>query len=35
MTTHQGIKNFRDTVRRSEDSRGVVETSGGQVRLQL
>ena len=33
--TDQGIKNFRDTVRRSEDFRGVVEKSGGQVRLQL
>jgi uncharacterized protein with GYD domain len=33
--TDQGIKNFRDTVRRSEDFRGVVEQSGGQVRLQL
>ena len=27
--TDQGIKNFRDTVRRSEDFRGVVENSGG------
>ena len=35
MTTYRGIKNFRDTVRRSEDFRGVVEKSGGQVRLQL
>ena len=33
--TDQGIKNFRDTVRRSEDFRGVVEQSGGRVRLQL
>ena len=33
--TDQGIKNFRDTVRRSEDFRGLVEKSGGQVRLQL
>jgi uncharacterized protein with GYD domain len=33
--TDQGIKNFRDTLRRSEDFRGVVEKSGGQVHLQL
>ena len=33
--TDQGIKTFRDTVRRSEDFRGVVEQRGGQVRLQL
>ncbi len=33
--TDQGIKNFRDTVRRSEDYRGLVEKDGGQVRLLL
>jgi uncharacterized protein with GYD domain len=33
--TDQGIKNFRDTVRRAEDFRGVVEQRGGQVRLLL
>ena len=33
--TDQGIKNLRDTVRRSEDLRGVVERSAGQARLQL
>jgi uncharacterized protein with GYD domain len=33
--TEQGIKNFRDTVRRAEDYRGVVEKSGGQVRQLL
>lgn len=30
--TDQGIKNVRDTVRRAEDYRGLVEKSGGQVR---
>ena len=30
--TDQGIKNFRDTVRRAEDYRGLVEKNGGQVR---
>jgi uncharacterized protein with GYD domain len=33
--TDQGIKNFRDTVRRAEDYRGLVEKSGGQVRQLL
>ena len=33
--TEQGIKNFRDTVRRGEDVRGLVEKSGGQLRLLL
>jgi uncharacterized protein with GYD domain len=33
--TDQGIKTFRDTVRRAEDFRGVVEQHGGQVRQQL
>jgi uncharacterized protein with GYD domain len=33
--TDQGIKTFRDTVRRAEDFRGVVEKHGGQVRQQL
>jgi uncharacterized protein with GYD domain len=33
--TDQGIKTFRDTVGRAEDSRGRVEQSGGQVRQQL
>jgi uncharacterized protein with GYD domain len=33
--TEQGIKNFRDTVRRAEDYRGLVEKSGGQVRQLL
>jgi uncharacterized protein with GYD domain len=33
--TDQGIKNFRDTVRRAEDYRGLVETNGGQVRQLL
>jgi uncharacterized protein with GYD domain len=30
--TEQGVKNFRDTLRRAEDYRGLVEKSGGQVR---
>ncbi len=30
--TDQGIKNFRDTVRRAEDFRGLVQRNGGQVR---
>jgi uncharacterized protein with GYD domain len=30
--TEQGIGNFRDTVRRGEDFRGVVENNGGQLR---
>ena len=30
--TDQGIKNFRDTVHRAEDFRGLVQGSGGQVR---
>jgi uncharacterized protein with GYD domain len=29
--TEQGVKNFRDTVRRADDYRGLVEQSGGQV----
>ena len=29
--TEQGVKNFRDTLRRAEDYRGLVEKSGGQV----
>ncbi|HWI01384.1 MAG TPA: GYD domain-containing protein [Propionibacteriaceae bacterium] len=33
--TDQGIKNFRDTVRRAEDYRGLVEKHGGQVRQLL
>jgi uncharacterized protein with GYD domain len=33
--TEQGIKNFRDTVRRAEDYRGLVEKGGGQVRQLL
>jgi uncharacterized protein with GYD domain len=33
--TDQGIKNFRDTLRRAEDYRGLVENSGGQVRQLL
>jgi uncharacterized protein with GYD domain len=33
--TEQGIKNFRDTVRRAEDYRGLVEQRGGQVRQLL
>jgi uncharacterized protein with GYD domain len=32
--TEQGVKNFRDTLRRAEDYRGLVDKSGGQV-LQL
>jgi uncharacterized protein with GYD domain len=30
--TDQGIKNFRDTVRRAEDARGLIEKNGGQLR---
>ena len=30
--TDQGIKTFRDTLRRAEDYRGLVEKHGGQVR---
>ena len=30
--TDQGIKTYRDTLRRAEDYRGLVEKSGGQVR---
>jgi uncharacterized protein with GYD domain len=30
--TDQGIKTYRDSVRRAEDYRGLVEESGGQVR---
>jgi uncharacterized protein with GYD domain len=33
--TDQGIRNFRDTVRRAEDYRGLVEKHGGQVRQLL
>jgi uncharacterized protein with GYD domain len=33
--TDQGIKNFRDTVRRAEDYRGLVDKHGGQVRQLL
>jgi uncharacterized protein with GYD domain len=33
--TEQGIKNFRDTVRRAEDARGLIETHGGQQRQML
>jgi uncharacterized protein with GYD domain len=33
--TDQGIKNFRDTVRRAQDYRGLVEKHGGQVRQLL
>jgi uncharacterized protein with GYD domain len=33
--TEQGVKNFRDTVRRADDYRGLVEQSGGQVRQLL
>jgi uncharacterized protein with GYD domain len=33
--TEQGIKNFRDTVRRAEEVRGLVEKSGGQLRQLL
>jgi uncharacterized protein with GYD domain len=29
--TDQGIKNFRDTVHRAEDYRGLVDKHGGQV----
>ena len=30
--TEQGIKNFRDTARRAEDARGLIEKHGGQLR---
>jgi uncharacterized protein with GYD domain len=30
--TDQGIRNFRDTVRRVEEFRGVIEKDGGQLR---
>ena len=30
--TDQGVKNFRDTVRRAEDARGLIEQHGGQLR---
>jgi uncharacterized protein with GYD domain len=33
--TEQGIENFRDTIRRAEDYRGLAEKSGGQVRQLL
>jgi uncharacterized protein with GYD domain len=33
--TDQGIKNFRDTVRRAEDVRALAEKSGGQIRQML
>jgi uncharacterized protein with GYD domain len=33
--TEQGIRNFRDTIRRAEDYRGLAEKSGGQVRQLL
>ena len=33
--TEQGIKNLRDTVRRAEDARGLIETHGGQQRQML
>jgi uncharacterized protein with GYD domain len=33
--TDQGIKNYRESVRRAEDYRGLVEKSGGQVRQLL
>ena len=33
--TDQGIKNYRDTVQRAEDARGLIEKSGGQVRQML
>jgi uncharacterized protein with GYD domain len=33
--TEQGVKNFRDTGRRADDYRGLVEKSGGQVRQLL
>jgi uncharacterized protein with GYD domain len=30
--TEQGVKDFRDTVRRAEDARGLIEQHGGQLR---
>jgi uncharacterized protein with GYD domain len=33
--TEQGVKNFRDTIRRGEDARGLIEQSGGQLRQLL
>ena len=33
--TDQGIKNYRDTVQRAEDARGLIEKSGGQLRQML
>ena len=33
--TEQGIKHFRDSGRRAEDYRGLVEKNGGQVRQLL
>lgn len=33
--TDQGIKNFRDTLRRAQDFQGMVEKNGGQVRQLL
>ncbi|SRR6266508_672403 len=33
--TEQGVKNFRDTVRRAEDVRGLIEKNGGQLRQLL
>jgi uncharacterized protein with GYD domain len=33
--TDQGIKNVRDTVRRAEDARGLIEQHGGQLRQLL
>jgi hypothetical protein len=30
--TEQGIKNFRDTHRRAEDVRGIIEKNGGKLR---
>ena len=30
--TDQGVRNFRDTVHRAQDFRGLVQDSGGQVR---
>jgi uncharacterized protein with GYD domain len=30
--TDQGIKNYRDSIRRTEDYRGLVEKHGGQLR---
>jgi uncharacterized protein with GYD domain len=30
--TDQGVRNFRDTVRRAQDFQGLVEGKGGQVR---